>query len=124
VRRRRARALLGAAFVATGASHLRFTDAYEAIVPRALPARRALVHVSGLAELAGGAGLIADRTARPAGLWLVALLAAVFPANVSMALRADEFTRVPRVLLWARLPLQGVFAWAVWRTAVRRPGAR
>jgi uncharacterized membrane protein len=116
---RPARALLGAAFLGAGALHFLKPRTYEAIVPRYLPRRRALVYASGVAEMAGGAGLLHPRTARPAGWWLVATLLAIFPANVEMAVHAQRFRRIPAPLLWARLLLQGaIIAW-VWRAAIR-----
>ena len=54
----------------------------------------------------GGLGVLAPRTRRPAGVWLIALLAAVFPANLYMAREPERFERVPRWALYARLPLQ------------------
>ena len=68
------------------------------------------------------AGVLAGRTARPAGWWLIATLVAIFPANVSMALRPEDFARIPRAALWARLPLQAVFVAWVWRVALGRNG--
>jgi uncharacterized membrane protein len=113
------RRVLGATFLATGALHFLRPRVYEAIVPRYLPAHRALVYASGVAEIAGGAGVLHPRTARPAGWWLVATLLAIFPANVEMAVHAERFRRIPEPLLWARLPLQGaIIAW-VWRVAIR-----
>jgi uncharacterized membrane protein len=94
---------------------------YQRIVPPYLPAAEALVYASGVAEIAGGAGLIPEVTRRPAGWWLIATLVAVFPANVHMALHPDEFPKVPggAASLWARLPFQAVFiAWVV--SAMRR----
>jgi uncharacterized membrane protein len=115
----RARLALGATFVAAGALHFLRPRPYMAIVPRRLPAPRAIVYVSGVAEIAGGAGVLSARTARPAGWWLIATLLAIFPANVEMAVHAERFRQIPRPLLWARLPLQaGFIAW-VWRVAVR-----
>ncbi len=106
-------------FLAAGALHFHKPRMYEAIMPRYLPAHRALVYASGVAEMAGGAGLLHPRTARPAGWWLVATLLAIFPANVEMAVHAERFRRFPAPLLWARLPLQGaIIAW-VWRVAIR-----
>ena len=88
---------------------------FEAIVPPALPAPRALVYASGAAEVAGGIGLLVPRLRRAAGLGLVALLLAVFPANVWMAREAGRFRRVPAWALWARLPLQFVLiGWVRW----------
>ena len=68
---------------------------------------RALVALSGAAEIAGALGLLIPQTRRAAGLGLIALLLAVWPANIFMALEAERFRRVaPAWLLWARVPLQ------------------
>jgi uncharacterized membrane protein len=113
------RALLGATFLATGILHFLRPRAYEAIMPRYLPAHRELVYASGVAEIAGGAGVLHSRTAKPAGWWLIATLIAIFPANVEMAVHAERFRKIPRPLLWARLPLQGVLIAWVWKSAAR-----
>jgi uncharacterized membrane protein len=109
------RAVTGAAFVVTGALHFAAPRAYESIMPPYLPAHRELVYLSGVAEMAGGAGLLGDRTRRAAAWWLIATLAAIFPANVHMALHPERYERIPRWALWARLPLQAAFAAAVAR---------
>jgi uncharacterized membrane protein len=78
-----------------------------------------LVYASGVAEIAGGAGLMSPATRKAAGWWLIATLIAVFPANVHMALHPERY-KVPggRAALYARLPVQGVFlAWV--RAAMR-----
>jgi uncharacterized membrane protein len=115
----RARAGLGATFLLAGSLHFRFPRPYLAIMPRYLPAHWALVYASGVAEMAGGAGVLHPRTARPAGWWLIATLLAIFPANVEMAVHAERFRRFPPWLLWARLPLQGALIAWVWRAATR-----
>jgi uncharacterized membrane protein len=115
----RARAVLGATFLTTGVLHFLRPRIYEAIMPRYLPAHRELVYASGVAEMVGGAGVLLPRTTRPAGWWLIATLVAIFPANVEMALHAERFERIPRPLLWTRLPLQGALIAWVWRTAAR-----
>ena len=108
-----ARLALGPVFVAAGVLHFTNTQAYVAIMPDALPAHRELVWASGLAEIAGGLAVMHPRTRALGGLWLVAVLVAVFPANVHMALQAERYPDVPEALLWLRLPLQGVLiAWA------------
>src|SRR6476660_3833982 len=111
----------GVFFVFAGVMHFVIPRTYRRIVPPYLPVPDALVYASGVAEIAGGVGLIAEATRRPAGWWLIATLVAVFPANVHMALHPDEFPRVPggAASLWARLPLQAVFiAWVA--SAMRR----
>ena len=83
-----------------------------------------LVQISGVAEMAGGLGLLLPQTRRAAAWGLVLLFIAVFPANLNMALNHLPLgTRpVPAWALWARLPLQAVFiAWSYWFT---RPAQR
>ena len=111
----RSRIALGAFFLAAGALHFVKPRPYESIMPEALPAHRELVYISGVAEMAGGAGVLADRTRRAAGWWLIATMLAVFPANVNMAVNAERFQRIPEPLLWARLPLQGAIVYWIWR---------
>lgn len=111
----------GPFFILAGTMHFVIPGAYRRIVPPDLPAPTALVYASGVAEIAGGAGLIPRSTRRAAGWWLIATLVAVFPANLHMALNPGEFPKVPggTVGLWARLPLQAVFiAWVA--SAMRR----
>jgi uncharacterized membrane protein len=104
----------GPFFVLAGVLHFVKPRIYEAIVPDWLPRHRALVRVSGVAEIAGGAGLTAadPRVRRWAAWWLVATLAAIFPANVHMALHPERYPKIPggRTTLYARLPFQAVFA--------------
>ena len=103
-------------FLAAGANHFAMPRTYERIVPPRLSARRrSLVQISGVAELAGGVGVLLPRTRRAAGLGLIALLAAVFPANLYMAREPERFRRIPRWALLARLPLQPLMMWWAWR---------
>ena len=109
------RRLFGPTFIFAGVMHFVIPRAYESIVPDCVPARRAVVYTSGVAEIAGGAGMLHPRTRRFASWWSIATLIAVFPANVHMALHPDRYRMIPggRPALIARLPLQAVFvAWA------------
>lgn len=110
--------LLAVAFTAAGALHFLRPEMYEQIVPEYLPAHRELVLTSGAAEIAGGLGIIPERTRRLAGLWLAATLVAVFPANVHMALHPERYPGVPPALLWGRLTLQPLAIW--WALAATR----
>ena len=111
--------LLALLFVGAGLLHFLRPDTYLRIMPPYLPAHRALVALSGAAELAGGLGLLWPATRRVAGWGLLALLAAVFPANVYM-LQLHQQLHLPAWALWARLPLQPLLMWWVWRAALRR----
>jgi uncharacterized membrane protein len=108
-------------FVGAGIMHFVKPRAYEAIVPDALPAHREIVAVSGVAEIAGGLAVLPARSARPAGWGLIALLIAIFPANVNMAVNAERFRQVPEALLWLRLPVQALLIAWVWRASLRPP---
>ena len=108
----------GPLFILAGTLHFTHTRFYEAMVSPWLPRPREVVYASGMAEIAGGMGLLAERTRRPAGWWLLATLVAVFPANVYMALNPERYSSVPPAALWARLPFQLVFA-AIVRRAMR-----
>lgn len=111
--------LLTVGMVGAGVNHFIAVDTYVAMMPSALPAHRALVYLSGVAEIAGGLGLVLPATRRWAAWGLVALLVAVFPANVNMAVNHLPLgaRTVPSWALWARLPLQLVLvAWAWWYT--------
>jgi uncharacterized membrane protein len=105
-------------FAFAGTMHFVIPRSYQAIMPPSLPHHREAVIVSGLAELAGGAAVVPRRTRRFARWWLLALLAAVFPANIHMALNPEQvrgLDRVPRWGLWARLPLQPLCKLWVWK---------
>lgn len=113
--------LLSATFITTGILHFLRPGYFEQIVPDALPSHRELVLISGVAEIAGGVGVAFAGTRRLAGLWLVAVLIAVFPANINMAVHADRFASIPPALLWARLPLQGLLVWWAYRSTSASP---
>jgi uncharacterized membrane protein len=111
--------------VAAGANHFINPAPYLGMMPQEIPAHLELVYISGVAEIAGGLGLILPATRRLAAWGLVVLFIAIVPANINMAvneLPLDK-TSIPSWALWARLPLQLVFiAWAWWiaRRATRR----
>jgi uncharacterized membrane protein len=112
---------LAAFFTFTGVMHFVIPKRYEATVPEYVPiSPRAAVVYSGYAEIAGALAVIPPATRRAARWWLLGLLTAVFPANVHMAvnpeqIRGLDLDRVPRWALWARLPLQPLMAYWVWR---------
>lgn len=109
--------LLSVGFLTAGALHLVRPQMYEQIMPGYLPAHRQLVLLSGAAEIAGAVGIVFPRTRRGAGVWLAAVLVAVFPANLHMALHPERYEAFSPALLWARLGLQPLLvAWAMRAT--------
>ncbi|MBI2690967.1 MAG: DoxX family protein [Solirubrobacterales bacterium] len=93
-------------FLGSGIMHFTHEKFYTAIVPKSLPNPKALVQISGVAEITGAVGVLIPGTRKLAGQGLIALLIAVFPANINMALNPDRFKQFPAWALWARLPLQ------------------
>jgi uncharacterized membrane protein len=119
--------LLAAGFTASGIVHFVRPQFFEPIMPRVLPAssHRGLIYVSGLAELVCAWGLA--RRTRWASAASIAVLAAVFPANLQMALDAGS-GRHPGAMdradvAWGRLPLQLLMVWAARQARPAEPAA-
>lgn len=109
--------LLGLLFVVAGVFHFLRPDFYVRIMPPYLPWHRELVFLSGMCEVALGVLLLVPRYTPLAAWGLIALLIAVFPANVHMALHPSLYPEFGPLVWWLRLPLQGVLiAWVYWFT--------
>lgn len=107
---------LGVFWLVAGTMHFVAPRFYDAIMPGPLRRwARPLTYASGVAELAGGAAVLHPRGHRVARWWLLGTLAAVYPANIHMALHPERYPRFPAWALWARLPLQFLAAWHVWK---------
>ena len=109
--------LLTIGMVGAGLNHFRSVDTYVGMMPSVFPDAwdAPLVYLSGVFEILGGLGLILPATRKLAAFGIIALLVAVFPANVNMAINHLPLGTepVPQWALWARLPLQAVMiAWA------------
>ncbi len=109
--------LLAVVMVVAGANHFLSTDSYMLMMPAMLPFKLQLLWLSGVLEIVGGLGLLHERTRLYAVYGLIALLLAVFPANINQAMNNIV---VPGLIeetwqMWARLPAQAVFiGWAWW----------
>jgi uncharacterized membrane protein len=113
------RHLLALLFVTAGALHFVIPDVYVKIMPPYLPYHRGLVYLSGACEIIGGLAVLVPALRRAAGYGLIALLVAVFPANVHhlTANVAKEGMTPFSWLLVARLPVQLLLvAWVYWCT--------
>jgi uncharacterized membrane protein len=116
--------LLAAVFLGSGTLHFLSPAPFLKIMPPYLPHPLALLHVSGVAEIAGGLGLLVQQTRRAAAWGLVALLVAVWPANLYMAM---SHVGLPGVLgqswaQWLRVPLQ--IPLILWAWSYTRPFPR
>jgi uncharacterized membrane protein len=115
--------LLAAIFyVVAGALHFLKPEPYLRVMPPYIPWHVAMVRVSGVFEILGGLGLLVPETRRAAAWGLIALLIAVFPANIYMATHPIDAgaVSIAPVLRWARLPLQLLLVlWLLWYTRPR-----
>jgi len=105
-------------FVAAGTLHFVKPQLYVSIMPDYLPFHLELVYLSGFFEILGGLGVLIIMTRKWAGYGLMALLIAVFPANIQMAVFPEKYADIGSpMMLNARLPLQIILiAWAYWAT--------
>lgn len=115
--------LMAPAYIIAGVLHFILPELYVQIIPPFLPAALVLVYLSGIAEIAVGIGLLIPRTRQLAAWSTVALLVAIFPANIYMATHGVVIEGMPgggdpsELVRWGRLPLQGVLIlWALWYT--------
>ena len=114
------RILFGFFFVVAGVTHFTNQAFFTSIVPPYLPWPVALVVLSGLAEIGLGGALLVRRTSQWAAWGLIALLIAVFPANLHMASHPELYPATSPTALLIRLPIQGLLiVLAYWFT--RRP---
>ncbi len=109
-------------YIVAGALHFIETGVYLRIMPPYIPWHLFMVRLSGICEILGGLGLLLPRTRRAAAWGLVALLIAVFPANIYMAMNPIDTgaESIAPVLRWGRLALQPLLIWWVlWCTTPR-----
>ncbi|HEY8602421.1 MAG TPA: DoxX family protein [Thermomicrobiales bacterium] len=108
------RGLIALGFLASAGLHFAATDTEARLIPEFLPWRRELVLISGAAEVAGALGLLYPPTRTAAAYGLVALLIAVFPANINHAVQNIQLGGFmdSRGYQWGRLPFQALFIWA------------
>jgi uncharacterized membrane protein len=109
-----ARLLMAALYIVAGALHFVLTPTYVRIMPAYLPDPVLLVRISGAAEILGGIGLLVPLTQTAAAWGIIALLIAVFPANLTMVLDHARFPTVPLWAAWLRLPLQLPLIYWAW----------
>ena len=110
---------LAAFFINVGIDHFVNPDFYLSIMPPAFPLHIEAVYISGVFEILGGIGVLIPKFRRFSGWGLVALLIAVYPANIYMAISPDTFPDIPVSALYFRLVLQFIFFY--WAYSVTRP---
>jgi uncharacterized membrane protein len=117
--------LAAAFFVAAGLNHFLMPAVYAGMLPTWMPWPAGLVALSGGCEVLGGIGILIPAVRLFAGWGLIALLVAVFPANMHAALAGHiPGLGASPALLWARLPFQAVFiAWVGWVAVAKAPAS-
>ena len=110
---------LAAFFINVGVDHFVNPEFYLSIMPPAFPLHLEAVYISGFFEVLGGVGVLIPRLRKIAGWGLVALLVAVYPANIYMAITPGAFPEASVALLYVRLVFQFLFFY--WAFSVTRP---
>jgi len=112
--------LLGVFYVVAGVNHFANPDFYRPMMPPYLPAHDLLIWLSGVAEVALGVGMFIPQTRRWAAWGIIALLIAVVPANIHIAIHDIPIgggSEGAGALNWVRVAFQAVLIlWAWWHT--------
>jgi uncharacterized membrane protein len=106
--------LMGVLYILAGLNHFYNPKFYTRMMPPYLPMHLELVYISGVIEIALGAALFIDGLRVMAAWGIIALLIAVFPANIYMFQeRNGKFKKISNFALFIRLPIQLLLvAWA------------
>jgi uncharacterized membrane protein len=111
---------LAVMFVFTGSAHFARTKHDLArMVPRVFPRPLFVIYATGVLEFLGAAGLLIPRFRPGAALGLIALLVAMFPANVKAAQDQLPLRGRAATPLWLRVPMQVLFIALLWWSAAR-----
>jgi uncharacterized membrane protein len=106
---------LAVMFVFTGIAHFnRMKYDLATMVPAAFPRPLLLIYFTGVLEFMGAAGLFWPRFRSVAGICLIGLLIALFPANVKAALKGISLRGKPPTPLWLRAPMQLLLIGLLW----------
>jgi uncharacterized membrane protein len=116
--------LMALFFIVAGLNHFLNPAPYLTMMPPALPYPDMLNRISGVAEILGGLGILLPPTRILAAWGLIALLVAVFPANLHVALHGWKGENIPAWLLWARLPFQPLLIALVYWLGIFRPAQK
>lgn len=109
--------ILAAIFILGGINHFAAPEFYRRMMPPIFPAHLFLIYLTGFFEIALGALLLTGKFSAFAAWGIIALLIAVYPANIYMAMRPEIFPEFNPLIFYLRLPLQIVLiAWAYWHT--------
>lgn len=101
-------------FMTGGIAHFVVADFFMMMMPDYLSYHKELVIISGVFEILGAIGILVPQTRLLAGYGLIALIVAVYPANINMALHPEKYKDISELFLYIRLPFQFLFIWFVW----------
>lgn len=105
--------VMASLYFLAGINHFRSPRIYQKIIPPYLPNPKLINSLSGLAEIILGIGLCFPLTSQFSAWGIIALLIAIFPANLYMLQNEKAALGLPKWLRLLRLPLQGILIyWA------------
>jgi uncharacterized membrane protein len=107
--------VMAVVYILAGLNHFRVPRLYLKIIPTYFPNPRLLNIVSGFFEVALGILLCIPNTSSYAAVGIIALLIAVFPANLFMYQNENARLGFSKWILILRLPLQIVLIFWAYR---------
>ncbi|MCX6199949.1 MAG: DoxX family protein [Bacteroidetes bacterium] len=102
--------LMALLYFLAGVNHFVHPDFYLKMLNGFLPYPIALNNISGAAEIILAIGICFSSTRKFSAYGIIALLIAIFPANINMALHATEWN-FSAIALYVRLPIQLLLIW-------------
>lgn len=106
--------LLALFMIGGGLAHFLNSEFYLRMMPPYVPAPTFMVALSGVFEIVLGVALLIPKTRVLAAWGIIALLIAIFPANIHMYLNRDQWPEIPAVFTLIRLPFQFIFIGWAW----------
>ncbi|MDH7446884.1 DoxX family protein [Aquimarina sp. 2201CG14-23] len=105
--------ILSGIFIIAGTFHLIKPKAFMRIMPLYIPYHKALVYLSGIAEIIVGIGVLFTQV-RSYAIWaIIIMLIVFFPVHIHMLVNKKASLKLPKTILVFRLLLQfGLIYWA------------
>lgn len=110
--------LMALLYIAAGINHFVNPDFYLRIMPSYLPWHEELVAISGVIEILLGIGLLVPQTRKASAWGTVALLIAIYPANIYSYTNPSptpvDTLELRQTIALIRLPFQFLLIWWAW----------
>ncbi|PAW93521.1 hypothetical protein CKK33_08455 [Mucilaginibacter sp. MD40] len=114
------RLAMGIMLIFTSIGHFKFTRGMVLMLPRFVPAKRAIVYVTGIIEILAAVGLLVNKVREPVAWLVIVFFVLLLPANIYASIKKVNIEKPDQCgnginYLWFRVPLQVFFiAWVYY----------